>query len=179
MTSAQSRSYDLLWLSPAPLVLLPVALLLAITPHDYWFYVRMGRDILESGAIPRVDTFSYTYHPESPLKEMNPTFNYILAGLILLPGIRESWWTAAPAPYHEASTPIAAMKWLTDHPDLKGPLFAEYRWDKLLDADKVNLLMLSLSTQQKLVWAVEDSRDWCEQYRDETAVIFSRCEPMR
>jgi hypothetical protein len=55
---------------------------------------------------------------------------------------------------------------------------AEYTWDKLLDADKVNLLMLSLHTQKKLVQAVEDSSTWCEEYRDESAVIFSRCEPI-
>src|SRR5574339_285863 len=66
MTPSSSRSYDLLWLSLALLVLLPIALFLAITPHDYWFYVRIGRDILESGAIPRVDTFSYTY-PGRPI----------------------------------------------------------------------------------------------------------------
>lgn len=477
MTAAQSRSYDLLWLSLALLVLLPIALFLAITPHDYWFYVRVGRDILDSGAIPRIDTFSYTYpgrpifyqpwlsavifwlahsfggatltfflravcigvaygliwalmrylgtgpklatlltillglsssmnwsmrpqmfayplfalmlwvlwhwqtgrpkllwtlplitllwvnlhgsfvlafilmgsalifgagdrkklaiwfticllitlvnprgvfvwefvpgmlsspsdqmfatewrppvnagwqmnifyawlllfiplaafsprrlsplewiwflgfgwlalsglryviwfmfimavltgpllaelwssfRSEAPAQGSNPTINYILAGLILLlplmmlPGLRESWWKDAPLPYHEATTPIAATKWLAAHPDLPGPLFAEYTfgsyltfalparllwidnrfnayppehwkkyqtisaaeytWDKLLEQDKVNLLILSLTTQKKLVEAVEGSKDWCEQYRDKTAVIFIRCE---
>ncbi|MGE5461848.1 MAG: hypothetical protein ACM3PS_00735 [Syntrophothermus sp.] len=481
MNSAQSRSYDLLWLSIALLVLLPIALFLAITPHDYWFYVRIGKDILETGAIPRVDTFSYTYpgrpifyqpwlsavifwlahssggatltfllryicvgsayaliwalmhflgtgprlatlltillglsssmnwsmrpqmfayplfalmlwvlwhwqtgrprlmwtlpvitllwvnlhgsfvlafvlmgsallfgagdrrklaiwliislfvillnprgvfvwgfvpgmltspsdqlfatewrppvnagwqmnifyawlllfiplaafsprrlsllewiwflgfgwlalsglryviwfmfimavltgpllselwrsfRPTDPApRETNPTLNYLLAGLILLlplmmlPGIRESWWQDAPPPYHEATTPIAATNWLAAHPDLAGPLFAEYTfgsyltyalpsrllwidnrfnayppehwrkyqtissaeytWDKLLDQDKVNLLMLSLNTQKKLVQAVEGSRAWCEQYHDKTAVIFTRCEPVQ
>jgi hypothetical protein len=480
MTSAQSHSYDLLWLSLALLVILPIALLLSITPHDYWFYVRIGRDILESGVIPRVDTFSYTYpgrpifyqpwlsavifwlahsiggatftfllryicigtaygllwalmrylgsgpklatllliplglsssmnwsmrpqllayplfvlmlwvlwhwqtgrpklmwalplvtllwvnlhgsfvlafvlmgsallfgagdrkklaiwlavsllmtlvnprgiyvwefvpsmlaspsdqlfatewrpptnagwqmnifyawlllfiplaalsprrlallewiwflgfgwlalsglryviwfmfimaaltgpllselwrsfRPQPPPRETNLTFNYFLAGsilllpLLLLPGIRESWWAEAPAPYNETSTPIAATKWLAAHPELEGPLFAEYTfssyltyalpsrllwidnrfnayppehwekyqtissaeytWDKLLDADKVNLLMLSLTTQKKLVQAVEDSKTWCTQYRDKKAVIFARCEPMQ
>jgi hypothetical protein len=66
MTSSQSRSYDLLWLSLALLFLLPIALFLAVTPHDYWFYVRIGRDILETGAVPRVDTFSYTF-PGRPI----------------------------------------------------------------------------------------------------------------
>ena len=165
-----------------------------------------------------------TFRPVSEPKVTNPTFNYVLAGLILLlplmvlPGIRESWWPDAPAPYHQATTPIAASNWLADHPDLQGPLFAEYTfgsyltyalpsrllwidnrfnayppehwkkyqtissaeytWTRLLDADKVNLLMLSLHTQKKLVQAVEDSSAWCEKYRDETAVIFSRCEPL-
>ncbi len=480
MTAFQSRSYDFLWLSIALLVLLPIALFLAITPHDYWFYVRIGKDILESGAIPRVDTFSYTYpgrpifyqpwlsavlfwlahssggatltfflrylcigiaygliwalmrylgtgpklatlltillglsssmnwsmrpqmfayplfvfmlwvlwhwqnnhtkllwtlplitllwvnlhgsfvlafilmgsalifgagdrrnlaiwftvslfvtlinprgvyvwgfvpsmlsspsdqlfatewrpptnagwqmnifyawlllfiplaalsprrlsvlewvwflgfgwlalsglryviwfmfilavltgpllselwrsfRPGSAPKASNSTLNYLLGGLILLlpllllPGIRESWWKDAPPAYHQATTPIAATNWLAAHPGLPGPLFdeytfgsyltfalpsrllwidnrfnayppehwkkyqtisnAEYTWDQLLDSDKVNLLMLSLNTQKKLVQAVENSPTWCEQYRDETAVIFSRCEPIQ
>lgn len=59
MTS--SRSYNFLWLSIALLFLLPIAMFLSITPHDYWFYVRIGKDILESGAIPTVDTLSYTF----------------------------------------------------------------------------------------------------------------------
>ena len=479
MTPAQSRSYDLLWLSLALLVLLPIALFLSITPHDYWFYVRIGRDILESGAIPRADTFSYTYpgrpifyqpwlsavvfwlvhaaggatltfllrgiciaaaygliwtlmrylgtgpklatlltvllglsssmnwsmrpqvlayplfvitlfvlwrwqngrtrwiwilvivvllwvnlhgsfilafvlmgaallfgagdrkklviwlticlfvtlinprgvfvwefvpsmltspsdqlfatewrppvnagwqmnifyawlllfiplvtysprrlsllewvwflgfgwlalsglryviwfmfimavltgallaelfrsvRPEAASRASNPKFNYALAGLILLlpwmmlPGIRDSWWADAPPPYHRGTTPIAAVEWLAEHPDLAGPFFAEYTfgsyltfalpsrllwidnrfnayppehwekyqtisaaeytWDKLLEEDKVNLLMLSQRSQKKLVQAVEESAAWCEEYRDEDAVIFSRCEPM-
>jgi hypothetical protein len=56
-----SRSYDFLWLSLALLFLLPIAMFLSITPHDYWFYVRIGRDILETGAVPTVDTLSYTF----------------------------------------------------------------------------------------------------------------------
>ena len=166
---------------------------------------------------------SFRPQSETP-KASNPRLNYILAGFILLlplmmlPGIRESWWKDAPPPYHEPTTPIAATKWLATHPELKGPLFAEYTfgsyltyalpsrllwidnrfnayppehwrkyqtisaseytWDKLLDQDKVNLLMLSLTTQKKLVQAVEDSKTWCEQYRDKSAVIFTRCEPI-
>ncbi|HEU4745718.1 MAG TPA: hypothetical protein VFS61_10800 [Anaerolineales bacterium] len=155
----------------------------------------------------------------------NPRFNYVLGGmllllpLMLLPGLRESWWEESPAPYHEATTPIAATEWLMAHPDLPGPLFSEYtfgsyltfalpsrplwidnrfnayppehwekyqeitsarpEWDEFLDQDKVNLLMLSLTSQQNLVQVVDKSERWCEQYRDATAVIFSRCEPIR
>jgi hypothetical protein len=165
-----------------------------------------------------------SFRPETAPKESNPTFNYLLAGLIfviplmMLPGIRDSWWKDAPAPYHEVTTPFGATQWLTAHPNLEGPLFAEYTfgsyltfalpsrllwidnrfnayppehwkkyqtisaaeytWDKLLEQDKVNLLLLSLTTQKKLVQAVEESGDWCEAYRDKTAVIFARCEPI-
>jgi hypothetical protein len=152
----------------------------------------------------------------------NPRFNYVLGGmllllpLMLLPGLRESWWKDSPPPYHEATTPIAATEWLAVHSDLAGPLFADYtfgsylvftlpsrllwidnrfnayppehwekyqtissakpEWDELLDKDNVNLLMLSLTSQLSLVQAVEESGQWCELYRDKTAVIFSRCK---
>ena len=155
----------------------------------------------------------------------NPRFNFLLGGILLflplmmLPGLRESWWRDSPPLYHEATTPMAAAKWLAAHSDLPGPLFADYtfgsyltfalpsrllwidnrfnayppehwekyqtiasakpEWDELLDQDKINLLMLSLASQASLVQAVEESGQWCEQYRDKTAVIFSRCEPLR
>jgi hypothetical protein len=155
----------------------------------------------------------------------NPRFNYVLGGtllllpLMLLPGLRESWWRESPPPYHEATTPIAGTEWLRAHSDLPGALFADYtfgsyltfalpsrllwidnrfnayppehwdtyqkiaaarpEWDELLDQDKVNVLMLSLTSQQSLVQVVEESGQWCEQYRDKTTVIFSRCEPIR
>jgi hypothetical protein len=66
MNFSASRSYDFLWLSLALLFLLPIAFFLSITPHDYWWYVRIGKDILESGSVPTVDTFSYTY-PGRPI----------------------------------------------------------------------------------------------------------------
>jgi hypothetical protein len=53
---------------------------------------------------------------------------------------------------------------------------AKPEWDELLDKDNVNLLMLSLTSQLSLVQAVEESGQWCELYRDKTAVIFSRCK---
>ena len=31
-----------------------------IRPHDFWWHIAIGRDILQSGAIPQVDTYSYT-----------------------------------------------------------------------------------------------------------------------
>lgn len=66
MSNSYLRSYDFLWLSIALLFLFPIAMFLSITPHDYWFYVRIGRDILETGAVPTVDTLSYTF-PGRPI----------------------------------------------------------------------------------------------------------------
>ncbi|HET7144701.1 MAG TPA: hypothetical protein VFI68_11830, partial [Anaerolineales bacterium] len=53
-----SRSYDFLWLSIALFPVLIIAILLPIQPHDYWWYLRLGRDVLETGAVPVVDTYS-------------------------------------------------------------------------------------------------------------------------
>ena len=182
-----------------------------------WFLFIMA--VLSGGLLTEI---LRSMRPAKALQATNPAFNYILSGLILvlplmmLPGLRESWWADAPTPYHEATTPAAAAEWLSAHPDLAGPLFAEYTfgsyltyalpsrplwidnrfnayppehwekyqtissarypWERLLEEDKVNLLMLSLSSQKILVEAVEESGGWCEEYRDMTAVLFSRCE---
>jgi hypothetical protein len=56
---------------------------------------------------------------------------------------------------------------------------AKPEWENNLDNDNINLLMLSLHTQPSLVLAVEASSQWCEEYRDADAVIFSRCEPIQ
>lgn len=194
---------------------------LALTGLRYviWFMFIMA---VLSGAL--LAELLKSFQRAATSKESNPTFNYLLSififilPLMMLPGIRESWWKDAPPPYHAATTPITATDWLGAHPDLPGPLFneytfgsylifalpsrllwidnrfnayppehwkeyqtissAQYPWENLLDRDKVNLLMLSLTTQKTLVDAVGDSNQWCEQYRDETAVIFSRCNPI-
>ncbi|HSK87360.1 MAG TPA: hypothetical protein VK880_03345, partial [Anaerolineales bacterium] len=165
-----------------------------------------------------------SFRGEPIVQESNSRFNFVLGGLLLflplmmLPGIRESWWQDSPAAYHAVTTPTAATEWLAAHPDLPGPLFAEYtfssyltyalpsrllwidnrfnayppehwekyqtlsagrpQWDESLDADKVNLLLLSRSSQPFLIQVVEESKEWCEQYQDEFAVIFSRCHPI-
>ena len=51
-------------------------------------------------------------------------------------------------------------------------------WQGLLDEEGINLLMISVKSEPWLLQAVEDSHQWCEQYRDATAVIFSRCSPL-
>ncbi|GAB4454216.1 MAG: hypothetical protein Kow0070_00150 [Anaerolineales bacterium] len=51
-------------------------------------------------------------------------------------------------------------------------------WESVFEREKINLLVLSTTNQSALIKLVESSEQWCEQYRDETAVIFSRCEPM-
>jgi len=56
-----------------------------------------------------------SFKRDAVIENSTPAFNYVLAGLIfllplmMLPGIREAWWKDAPAPYHAATTPIAAI----------------------------------------------------------------------
>jgi hypothetical protein len=54
------RNSDLLWLGVILFLILTIAFLLPIPPNDYWWYLRLGEDIINSGAVPRADTFSST-----------------------------------------------------------------------------------------------------------------------
>jgi hypothetical protein len=185
-----------------------------------WFMFVMA---VLSGAL--LGELLKSFKQEAVIENSNSALNFALSLLIfllplmMLPGIRESWWKDSPPPYHAETTPIEATKWLASHPDLPGPMFAEYtfssyltfalpsrpvwidnrfhvyppehwekylaissakpQWEKLLEKDKINLLMLSLHSQPTLVEVVEESNQWCEQYRDKNAVIFSRCEPLQ
>ena len=184
-----------------------------------WFMFIMA---VWSGAL--LGELLKSFQRERMIENSNPGLNFALSlcffllPLMMLPGIRESWWKDSPPPYHAATTPMEATKWLASHPDLPGPMFAEYTfssylafalpsrpvwidnrfhvyppehwekylaissakpgWETLLDADRINLLMLSLHSQPTLVEVGEASKQWCQQYRDQDAVIFSRCEPI-
>jgi hypothetical protein len=54
------NSYDWLWLSLTLLPLLSIAFLLPLSPQDYWWYLRLGQDILRTGVVPSVDIYSFT-----------------------------------------------------------------------------------------------------------------------
>mgnify|MGYP001026494611 CR=1 FL=1 len=49
-----------LWLALILSIAGALAILLPVTPNDYWWYLRLGGDILGTGAIPTVDTFTYS-----------------------------------------------------------------------------------------------------------------------
>jgi hypothetical protein len=54
-------SYDLLWLSLALLPLVGLSFLMTVPAQDYWWYLRLGQDILKSGGtVPAVDTMSWS-----------------------------------------------------------------------------------------------------------------------
>jgi hypothetical protein len=143
---------------------------------------------------------------------------FLLMPLMLLPGLRESWWKESPPALDPVTTPVAAADWLNQHPELPGPMWndvvfgsylihatpsrpvamdtriqviytaeqagdylsvqaAREGWEDKLKDEGVNLLFLA-STQPALVKAVQNSNEWCEQYHDKIALIFSRCEPL-
>ena len=47
-----------LWLGLGLLFALSIAFLLPVTPQDYWWYLRIGRDTLAAWAVPKVDALS-------------------------------------------------------------------------------------------------------------------------
>jgi hypothetical protein len=49
-----------LWLALVLFIALTIAFLLPVTPQDYWWYLRVGRDTLAAGAVPRLDAFTFT-----------------------------------------------------------------------------------------------------------------------
>ncbi len=55
-----SRSYDFLWLSIALLPLVALSFMLAVPAQDYWWYLRLGKDILQQGVVPLTDTLGYS-----------------------------------------------------------------------------------------------------------------------
>jgi hypothetical protein len=60
MVKPHSNSASFLWLALVLLIVLSIAFLLPVTPQDYWWYLRVGHDTLASGAVPRLDTFTFT-----------------------------------------------------------------------------------------------------------------------
>jgi hypothetical protein len=50
-------------------------------------------------------------------------------------------------------------------------------WQALLEAEGINLLLLSTGGEPLLIRAMHTSDQWCEQYGDSNAVIFSRRVP--
>ncbi len=67
----------------------------------------------------------------------NPALNlvlgafFVLLPLAFLPGLRDAWWKAAP-PATE-NTPLEAVRWLADRPDLPGPLWSEIGFSSYLE----------------------------------------------
>lgn len=72
-----------------------------------------------------------TFFSERPVQHEKARLNnyltilLLLFPLITLPGIRNIWWSNAPHTYTDAN-PIEAAKWLSEHPEIDGPLFSDF-----------------------------------------------------
>ncbi len=58
MAQEQRSSHHFLWLGLLLFVVFSIAFLLPILPNDFWWYLRLGGDILMNGEIPSVDTYT-------------------------------------------------------------------------------------------------------------------------
>jgi uncharacterized protein with PQ loop repeat len=103
-------------------------------------------------------------HPEVP----NPLWNQYVYGSYLayaLPG-RPVWihtmFEAYSREHWERYLAVSA---------------ARYDWQKLLDEDGVNSMLLSVQSQDNLLSALRQSETWCEVYKDDDAAIFIRIDP--
>lgn len=60
MKKKNLSSAHLLWLALVLMTALAIAFLLPVTPQDYWWYLRIGRDTLAANAVPSVDELSFS-----------------------------------------------------------------------------------------------------------------------
>jgi hypothetical protein len=51
---------NLPWLGILILIILAIGFLLPVLPNDFWWYLRLGKDIVSNGTIPSFDTYSST-----------------------------------------------------------------------------------------------------------------------
>lgn len=71
---------DDVWVFAALALIALRALLTPIPPHDFWWHMATGREIVASGAVPAVDSFSYTRAGE-------PFFNQSWLAQLLMYGL--------------------------------------------------------------------------------------------
>ena len=79
MKKTNFSSHQFLWLALVLLFPLVNVFWRPVAPNDYWWYVRIGGEMVESRAIPEVETFSYLHAGE-------PKINHSWLSSVLL------WW---------------------------------------------------------------------------------------
>ncbi len=85
----RSVTIDHVYLAAALLLVALRPLLTAIPPNDFWWHLAMGREILATGAVPLVDSFSYTqtgqpFYNQAWLAQLLMVALYRLGGVPLL-----------------------------------------------------------------------------------------------
>jgi len=169
--NSRPDSADLLWLGLVLLVALSIAFLLPATPQDYWWYLRLGRDTLASGAIPQVETFTYSqagqpvvYHSWGAAllfwlvyRLGGLTLTVFLCGLLVAAAYSLIWYTARRRGGGRLGTALVLLlavlassnNWSLRPQLLAYPLFAWalyilYRWQHGENRPLVGLPIISL-----------------------------------
>jgi hypothetical protein len=78
---------DRLWILVILGMLFIIGCVRSLPPNDLWWHARIGSEILDSGQIPRHDTFSLTERGE-PFFYQSWLAEVVMAGLIRLGGVR-------------------------------------------------------------------------------------------
>ncbi|PKO04299.1 MAG: hypothetical protein CVU41_17895 [Chloroflexi bacterium HGW-Chloroflexi-3] len=66
LSSTHSRILtNLPWLGLLLLIILSITILLPVLPNDFWWYLRLGQDILTTNSVPLVDNYSSTVFGQS------------------------------------------------------------------------------------------------------------------
>jgi len=100
------RDIGVVWLGLVLAVVLCIAFLLPIVPNDYWWYVRLGGDIVATGSIPTVDVYSATaagqpvFNPSWASAVVfwaldragGPTLTVLARGVLLAGSYALVWW---------------------------------------------------------------------------------------
>ncbi len=87
-------------------------------------------------------------------KVFNSVITIILFGVALafLPGVRQTWWREAP-PELTATTPVEAVEWLSEHPELPDHLWANW----------VASIYMSYALPERQVWITNRIEDFPEE----------------
>jgi len=64
-TSSGKISTNLPWLGILLLIILSISFLLPVLPNDFWWYLRLGQDIISNTSVPLIDTYSSTVFGQS------------------------------------------------------------------------------------------------------------------
>ncbi len=147
----------LLWLGLVLFISLAIAFLLPVTPQDYWWYLRIGRDTLASGSVPVVDALTFSqagapvvYHSWGSAvlfwllyKAGGLSLTVFLRGLLLIAAYFLVWLTArrlGGGKFTSAMVVLAAVLATSNNWSVRPQLFAYplfalslyilYRWQK-------------------------------------------------
>jgi hypothetical protein len=173
MSSHQHRSYDLLWLGIALMPLIGISFLLAIQPQDFWWLMRVGQDTIRAGAVPVIDTISWSRF-EQPIVYQpwlagailylvyipgGITFIFLLRGILIGVTYGMVWLMARDASNARLATILvfilgiaSANNWSVRSQLFAYPLFIFCQWSLFhwQNGNKKHLWILPLAT---LLWA--------------------------